>query len=106
MIEVIANIFGVVGGFYAVYRHFEARRVVPVPVSIRCNGSTVAQFSIPKSQFSRAEVLGRIGMIAKVQRVSIAALSSMDTIAAIDAVTTGNKYDLVINVTEQEKDQF
>lgn len=106
MLEFVANLVGLVGALVATYRFLEMKRVRPVPVSIRCNGQDVAAFSIPKSQFSRAEVLGRVGMIAKVARVNVAALSDLNTIAAIDAVTMGNKLDLVINVTEEEAKQF
>ena len=106
LVGLIANVFGAVGGFYAVYHYFESQLVRLVPVHIRCNGKDITSFSIPKSQFSRAEVIGRVDMIAKVPRVSVSALTSPKTIDAIDAVTMGDKLDLVINITEEETSQF
>ena len=108
MLEFLANLIGVLSAFYATYRYIESKRVKPIPVTIKCvnTANTIASFSIPKSQFSRAEVIGRLAMLAKVARMNVAALGKSETIAAIDAVTMGKANKLVINVTEEEATQF
>ena len=106
MLEVVANILGVAGAVYAVYRHFESRRAAPIRVVLACGDAVLVDMTIPRSQFSRAELLGRLGMLAKVPRLNLSALSNPDILPQIDAVVAGRSDSLAIAVAGSEKDQF
>ena len=106
MLEVVANILGVAGAVFGIYRHFETQRASPISVTLTCGDDVLLGMTIPRSQFSRAELIGRIAMVAKVPRLNLSALSNPDILPQIDAVVAGKSDLLTISVTGSEKDQF
>lgn len=107
MFEFVANLLGILAVCLAVAQWTAAKAAAPIAVTLhRENGSSVLVFTIPKSQFSRAELLGRMGMFAKGGRFSVASFSNPAMLECIDAVVTGRSKSLDILLTEQEVEQF
>lgn len=106
LVGLVANIAGAAGAVYAVYRHFDTKRAAPVAVRLVNGDDTVVSFTIPRSQFSRAELMGRMGMLSKGGRFSIAEFSSPEILPVIDAVTAGKTNTFTLRLTDAEKEQF
>lgn len=107
MFEFIANLLGILAVCLAVAQWTAAKAAAPIAVTLhRADGGAVLQFSIPRSQFSRAELLGRMGMFAKGGRFSVASFSNPSMLSSIDAVVTGRSKTLDILLTEAEVEQF
>ena len=109
MFEFIANLLGVLAVVIAVAQWTAAKAAAPIQVTQHRGageGSVVLRFTIPRSQFSRAELLGRLGMFAKGGRFSVASFSNPSMLQSIDAVVTGHAKSLDILLTEAEVEQF
>ena len=109
MFEFIANLLGILAVCVAVAQWSAAKAAAPIQVTLHRGAGQAAivlQFTIPRSQFSRAELLGRLGMFAKGGRFSVASFSNPTMLNKIDAVVTGRKKSIDILLTEQEVEQF
>ena len=109
MLEFIANLLGILAVVVAVTQWTAAKAAAPIQVTLHRgagDANVVLRFTIPRSQFSRAELLGRLGMFAKGGRFNIASFSSPSMLNKIDAVITGRKKTVDILLTEAEVEQF
>lgn len=101
-----ANLAGCVGAAYATFTFLQARAARPVEVQLtNPDGDVVVSFEIPRTAFSRAEVLGRTGLFARPGvRFTVAFFSNRAFLAAVDAARPGAA--LIIPLAENEVDQF
>lgn len=109
MFEFVANLLGILAVCLAVAQWSAAKAAAPITVTLHRGAgesAVVLRFTVPKSQFSRAELLGRLGMFAKGGRFSVASFSNPSMLCSIDAVVTGKKKTLDILLTEAEVEQF
>lgn len=107
MFEFIANLLGILAVCLAVAQWTAAKAAAPITITLHQGQSgIVLQFTVPRSQFSRAELLGRLGMFSKGGRFSVASFSNPSMLCSIDAVVTGKKKALDILLTEAEVEQF
>lgn len=109
MFEFVANLLGILAVCLAVAQWTAAKAAAPIAVTLHRGAgeaAVVLRFTIPRSQFSRAELLGRLGMFSKGGRFSVASFSNPSMLQSIDAVVTGRAKTLDILLTEAEVEQF
>ncbi|OGR85787.1 MAG: hypothetical protein A2901_01595 [Elusimicrobia bacterium RIFCSPLOWO2_01_FULL_54_10] len=120
LLEVVAhisNIAGAAGGIVAAVGVFkmlaaQSRAAEPVRVQLRlaADGRSVElPVHMRRRDITRAELLGRLGMLPMKQkgaRFSLRALSTPSFMEAVNEVQEGNTSVLVIPATMEELDQF
>ncbi len=113
----VSNLFGTAGGIAAIALWFGDRRTkklqaeeVTVLLSIQGEGRQLAlPLEIIRRDVSRAELLGRIGMIPMRKagsRFALREIGSPATMRAINAVVKGETSVLVIPASAEEVEQF
>jgi len=111
-----ANVFDFVGGLAAVWVFFKIRALdrLNEPVSIFLSLTTGARkvelpLEMRRRDLSRAEILGRLGMVPMKNagtRFALRHLSTPDFIRAINEVMDRKSKEVVIPCSPQEFDQF
>lgn len=111
-----ANVFDFVGGFAAVWVFFKIRALdrLNEPVSVfllLTSGEKKIELPLEmrRRDLSRAEILGRLGMVPMKNvgaRFAFRHLSTSDFIRSINEVMDRKSRELVIPCSEQEFDQF
>jgi hypothetical protein len=111
-----ANVFDFVGGLAAVWVFFKIRALdrLNEPVSVFLSlTSGEKKIELPlemrRRDLSRAEILGRLGMVPMKTtgaRFALRYLSTPDFIRSINEVIDRKSKELVIPCSEQEFDQF
>lgn len=114
----VADLAGAVGGVFAAFGVFrlmaaEKRLKQHVQVVLKLQGEDGKSITLPlelvRRDVSRAELLGRIGMLPmreKGARFSIRAISSPATMRELNTVVEGKSSTIVIPVTGEEIEQF
>ncbi len=113
----IADISGAIGGVVAAYGVIsllaaQQRAQERVEVALRLEGegrTVVLPLELCRRDVSRAELLGRIGMLpmrSKGARFALRALSTSAFMAAVNDVVAGKATTLLIPCTGDELDQF
>lgn len=113
----ISNVAGAIGGVVAaigvVKMLAASKRQAEVVEVILCHHHDGEKVILPlemlRRDISRAELLGRIGMLPMRQkgaRFSIRALSSREFFAGINKVVDGKTSELIIPVSREELEQF
>ena len=116
-IETFNNWFGFIGALFSGLVWFkmklkEVRDLEEVQVSLVLEGSNkevTLPLNILRKDVSRAEILGRLGMVPmkeKGKRFSIRNLFTSDFIKQVNKVARGESNKIVLKVTEEEFNQF
>ena len=106
LIEVVANCAGVIGAIISLMIYVRLKRNPLVLIKLVHGDSVIKEFTIPKTVFSRSELLGRLGMFSKAQRFTVASMSNVQTLKEIDDATLGKDLEVIIQLTEEEITQF
>jgi hypothetical protein len=112
----ISNIAGVVGAGFsvAVYlkmKMLEAKRLQEIPAFLINEKGTLTKLPLAllRKDVTRAEILGRLGMIPMKEagkRFSLKGISSPEFLTQVNSIAEGKIDTLVINATSAEIDQF
>lgn len=113
----LSNVFGTVGGIAAIALWVANRRsarlsqeTVNVKLKIQGEGREIAlPLEIIRRDLSRAELLGRIGMLPMKKagvRFALRELGTPAVMRALNAVVKGETNELVIPATAEEVEQF
>lgn len=113
----VSNVAGAIGGIVAAIGVLKVlaaqrRQAERVEVALRLVGedqSVTLPLEMLRKDVSRAELLGRLGMLPmrqKGQRFSIQSLSTPAFMRAVNEVVEGNSSILVIHASREEFDQF
>ena len=102
-----ADLLGVFSAILTALIFFKLRVAKPVVVMlVNPTDGVVLSFEVPRVHFSRAELLGRLGMYSTSPRFQVASFSHPSILTAIDAVTNGKASDLTIPLEDGEVAQF
>lgn len=120
LIGFIADVIGIVGAFFAVFAWIQARRtnmrldkeearlneLIHVELSTGANTLRVP-VSIRRAEFTRAELMGRIGMLSGSPRFDLAYVKSERFFRRFDEILQGSgTQTLTISCSEEEFEQF
>ena len=106
VLSMIDNISGVISAVLAVLIYVNLRRKEPITVKLIHKDLVVSEFSIPHEVFSRAELLGRLGMFSSSPRFKVTQMSNPITLECIDRCTLGKTSTIVLELEDDEVDQF
>ena len=114
-VEVLANFAGLIGatistGIWLQLRAMKKRAAQPISVKLVGDRRILElPLYLTRENLSRAEILGRLGMIPmkeKGKRFSLVGLSSPDFLRRINDAKSGKRGMILIPATEEEIDQF
>ena len=106
VLNMVADTAGVVGAIISVLIWLQVRNQKNVVVELIHNNVIVLSFEVPRVAFSRAELLGRLGIYAKVPRFVINSLSTVAVLKEIDDATLGKDRFVRITLEDGEENQF
>lgn len=102
-----SDLLGVISAVLTALIFLQLRVAKPVTVSlVNATEGVVLSFEVPRQHFSRAELLGRLGMYSTSPRFQVASFSHPGILASIDAVTHGRVKSLTIPLEDGEVAQF
>lgn len=116
-IQIGAFLFSIGAWFYArrIQRELESERRVQaekINVCLRVEGSqrhVALPITIRRGELSRAELLGRLGMVPmreRGKRFALSALSDPAFMDQVDAVRSNGRHVIIIPSSDEEIDQF
>ncbi len=106
MLSMVDNICGVISAILSVKIYLNLRQKNPITVKLIHGHLLVREFSIPHEVFSRAELLGRLGMFSSSPRFKVTQMSNPITLECIDRCTLGKTNTIVLELEDDEVDQF
>ncbi len=106
VLSMVDNISGVISAVLAVLIYVNLRRKTPITVKLIHGDLLIREFSIPHEVFSRAELLGRLGMFSSSPRFKVTQMSNPITLECIDQCTLGKTSTIVLELEDDEVDQF
>jgi len=117
-----ADLIGVLGAIFATLAWVNTRRIryetkkekdrqnqkINIILKNYDTGKTITlPVKTSRAEFSRAEILGRLGMVNQKERFSVAYLNTKEFFQQLEQVRTGSgEHDFVIPCTVEEFNQF